>query len=231
MTPNSRPERHCHTLFPVFMLLMLSASPLAAGKLFKWTDDQGRVRYGDKIPAQYAKQRQETLNEQGIVVDTKPAAKTPQQRAEEARLAKIAAEKKRRRDEAAAYDRVLLDTFTAESDMIKVRDDKIEAVEATVRLTRARTEKTRQRLRELTQRAANLERAGRAIPDPLRKEINDARDQIEYNDNYVKNRLKDQARIRAKFEADLKRFRELKQIEKKQQQALNRESAYPPLHP
>lgn len=211
------------TILPLLAASTLLASPAQAGKLLKWVDDQGQTRYGDRIPPQYAKQQQQTLNDQGIVVKTRAAAKTPEQLAREKRLAEIAAEEKRKRDEAAAYDRVLLDTFTTEDDMIMTRDGKIEAIEAAIRLTRARTEKTRQRLLTLTQRAANMERSGRAIPEPLHKEILDARAQIEYNNNYIKNRLKEQHSVRSKFEADLKRFRELKTAQAASEASVSRE--------
>lgn len=205
--------------------------PVQGGKLFKWVDEHGQIRYGDRVPPQFAKQKQDTLNDQGIVVNTRAAAKTREQLAEEQRLAAIAAEKKRIRDAAAAYDRVLLDTYTTEDDIIMTRNGKIDAIEAAIRLTRARTEKTKQRLLGLTQRAASMERMGRPVPDPLRKEINDARAQIGYNKTYIANREEEQQTVRKKFEADLTRFRELKSAETGNKQIVSHESVYRPPHP
>ena len=69
--------------------LWLPVSPLQAGKLYKWVDETGQVRYGDHIPAKYAKKSNETLNTQGVVVDSKAALKSAEQRAEEQRLAEM----------------------------------------------------------------------------------------------------------------------------------------------
>ncbi len=97
-------------------LLGLAALPTHAGKLFKWVDDTGQIRYGDRIPPQYAKKKNETLSNQGIVVKTRAAAKTPEQLAEEARQAAQKAEQERIRIEAARKDSILLDTFTNEDE-------------------------------------------------------------------------------------------------------------------
>lgn len=207
----------CFTRWPILMLiaatLCLPLSTAQAGKLYKWVDENGRVRYGDRIPPQYAKQQKQTLNDQGIVVETKAAAKTRAQLAEEARLAKIKAEEEKKRREQAHKDRILLDTFTNEDEMIMTRDGKIEAIEAIIRITTGRIEKTKKRLSDLNQRAANLERTGKPVPDDLKQQISDTHAQIQQNQDYIKNRKLEQHTIREKFAADIKRFRELKTAE------------------
>jgi hypothetical protein len=194
-------------------LLCLPAVSVQAGKLYKWVDDNGQVRYGDRIPPQYAKKSNKTLNSQGVVVDQKAAAKTREQVAEEERLKKVKAEEERIQREKAYQDRILLDTFTNEDEMIMTRNGKIDAIEAVIRVTHGRSEKLKQRLSELRSRAANLERSGSPIPKQLNAQITEARHQIIENNEYIENRKTEQQRIREKFEADIKRFRELKMAE------------------
>jgi hypothetical protein len=198
-------------------LLWLPAVGAQAGKLYKWVDENGQIRYGDRIPPQYAKKSNQTLNQQGIVVDRKAAAKTPEQIAEEERLKKIQAEKDRLQREKAYKDRVLLDTFTNEDEMILTRDGKIQAIEAVIRITHGRIEKLKQRLANLQQRAANRERAGKPVPDKLKSDIVEFRHQITQNQKYIINRKAEQQKILEKFEADIKRFRELKMADADQQ--------------
>ncbi len=104
--------RNLYTKLVLGALIAASAAGAHAGKLYKWVDENGRVRYGDSIPPQYADKSNQTLNDQGVVVDRKPAAKTPEQLAEEARLKAAAEEAERIRREKAYQDRILLDTFT-----------------------------------------------------------------------------------------------------------------------
>lgn len=209
-------HRVCSKLISLSLLatvLMAPPVPALAGKLYKWVDENGQVRYGDRIPPRYAKQRQETLNERGIVVETRAAAKTAEQLAEEQRQARLAAEEKRRRDEQAAKDRILLDTFTNEDEMIMTRDGKIEAVEAVIRVTHGRIDNLRQRLAQETTQAANIERAGKPVPETIRRQIAESRKQIRQNLAYIERKKAEQQDIRRKFEADIQRFRELKQAQ------------------
>lgn len=197
----------------VLTLCTLITLPMAgahAAKLYKWVDDTGQIRYGDSIPPQFAKKSNETLNNQGIVVNHKAAAKTREQIAEEERAKVAATEAERVRQEIAHQDRILLDTFTNEDEMIMTRDGKIEAIEAVIRVTNGRTEKLKQHLAELKQAAANTERAGKPVPKNLNAEIEESRQQIEQNHRYIENRQAEQRNIRQKFEGDIKRFRDLK---------------------
>jgi len=190
-----------------------------AGKLYKWVDENGQIRYGDRIPPQYARKSNETLNQQGITVERKEAAKTPEQiaaaqRLEEAREAAERVQQKKDRK-----DRILLDTFTNEDEMVLTRDGKIEAIEAIIRVTNGRTEKLKLRLSELKTRAANIERSGKPVSDKLNAEISETRQQIAQNFTYVKSRNSDQQLIREQYEVDIARFRELQAEKFKLEQA------------
>lgn len=208
--PSRRDRRKGRLMVAVGAALLLSTPGVHAGKLYKWVDEHGQVRYGDRVPPEYAKKRNETLNSQGIVVETRAAQKTAEQLAEEQRLAALRAAKEHRQREQAHKDRILLDTFTNEDEMILTRDGKLEAIEAIIRVTTGRIEKIRQKLSDLTKRAANLERAGRPVPAELGQQISESRDQIRQNLDYIENRKQEQRAIREKFELDIKRFRELK---------------------
>lgn len=199
----------------VATLLWLPVHAVDAGKLYKWVDENGRTRYGDKIPPQYAKQRAETLSTRGIVLQVKPAAKTPQQLAEEKREEQLRIEEDSRKREQAVKNRILLDTFTNEDEMIMTRDGKIEAIEAVIRVTTGRIEKTRIRLTSLKQRAANMERAGKPVPVAMGTQITEARSQMQHNLTYIEKRKREQQVIRDKFETDIQHFRKLKADQEK----------------
>ena len=190
-----------------------------AGKLYKWVDENGQIRYGDRIPPQYARKSNETLNQQGITVDRKEAAKTPEQIAAAQRLEEARQAAERVQQEKDRKDRILLDTFTNEDEMVLTRDGKIEAIEAIIRVTNGRTEKLKLRLSELKTRAANIERSGKPVSEKLNAEISETRQQIAQNFSYVKSRNSDQQLIREQFEVDIARFRELQAEKFKLEQA------------
>ncbi len=202
-----KPLKPCLALALASVLMLPNVQ---AGKLYKWVDETGQIRYGDRIPPQYARKRNETLNTQGIVVEHKDAAKTPEQIVAEERQEQVRKAAERVQQKQARKDSILLDTFTNEDEMILTRDGKIEAIEAVIRITQSRTEKLKQRLSTLKSRAANIERAGKPVPGKLNAEINDTRQQIAQNFTYVKRREGDQKLIGEQYEVDIARFRELK---------------------
>ena len=41
-----------------------------AGALYKWIDEDGQVRYSDRLPADRARKKHQQLNTQGVVLST-----------------------------------------------------------------------------------------------------------------------------------------------------------------
>jgi hypothetical protein len=204
---------------------LLLATTLGAGlpgdayaEMYKWTDAQGNVHYGDRIPPEYAEQEQKRLNEQGITVEVRERAKTPEELAEEQRLARIQEEKDERHRQELTRDRILLDTFGNEDEIIMTRNGKVNAIAAIIRVTEGRIENLRGRLAELTTRAANLERSGKPVSEELHQDILTIRQQIEDNQDYIAQKQQEQQETSAKYEADIERFRELMRLQEEERQ-------------
>ena len=79
-------------LFTICLLLLLGTAAAATEekKLYKWTDADGNVYYGDSIPAEYAERPKTVLNDQGVAVDELEGKKTEEQLAQEAKEREIA---------------------------------------------------------------------------------------------------------------------------------------------
>ena len=50
------------------LALFGASSPVAAASLYKWTDEDGQIRYSDRLPADQLKKKHQQLNSQGIVL-------------------------------------------------------------------------------------------------------------------------------------------------------------------
>ena len=135
--------------------------------------------------------------------------------AEERRLEEIRREEERKAARQRAHDRMLLSTFTTEDDMIMTRDGKIAAIDSVIRITRGRIDKLEQEIEQDTRRAANLERAGRAVPKDLDERIAGNRERIQRYENFIESKQAEQEAIRRQFEADIRRFRELRAMQDK----------------
>lgn len=193
------------------LVALAAAQPLPtqAGKLYRWVDEQGQVHYSDKVPAEAAGQKRDVLSKQGVTQETVEAAKTPEQLAEEERQTKLKEEEKRRAEEQAARDRILLQTYTTEDDIIIVRDGKIAALEAYINVADGRIGKLTQQLTALRKQA---EQAGANAPNAakVQQDIANTEKQIRENRDFVSAKRREQDEIRAQYDQDLRRFREIK---------------------
>lgn len=113
-------------------------SPAAAaaegGKIVCWTDEHGKRACGDHVPPQYANKERKVYDQRGIVVETQERQKTPEEIAAEKRQEQQRAEEEKQRKEQAAYDRYLLQTFNAVSDLEKARDERLAMIDGRIGL-------------------------------------------------------------------------------------------------
>ncbi|MEE9157189.1 MAG: hypothetical protein V3U60_02220 [Gammaproteobacteria bacterium] len=188
----------------------LSPSPPAHARIKCWTNKDDIRECGNVVPPEYSQKGHEELSDQGIVVDRKERAKTPEELEEERRLAAIQAEEDRKARKKEIADRVLLDTFASEDDLVLARDGKLAAIEQTIHVTESRIKKLQKSLNEIMSMAAEMERRGKPPADGTQNEIDAVRTQIAENRAYIKTLRKEQDAVRDAFESDLTRFKELK---------------------
>lgn len=188
---------------------IVTATPATAERTFRWVDEEGNVHYGDRVPPRYSIHERRLLNEQGRTVKIYEAPKTPEQKAEEKRLADIEAEKKRQREAQARYDRTLMATYASEKDIAVARDDKIDSIGALIKLTESRIGSLEARLVELTADAAEFERSGKPLPGALQRQIKGTREQITQNQEFIAAKNMEKRSIHGQFDAYIRRFREL----------------------
>ena len=201
-------------LGPLVCLLSLLLWPAAsmAGSIKCWTNKEGVRECGAVVPPEYSQQRVEVMNERGIVVDVKEAAKTKEQLAEEARLAKLKQEELRRQEEARLRDTILLQSYTTERDLKISYDGKIAVNRDIIDITNTGTRTLNKNLENTRTKAANYERAGEKPPESVLEEINSLKRQIKDNDEFIARKQKEIKVLKQQYEDDLKRFRELKGI-------------------
>lgn len=197
----------------IFLVGLLITAPHAlAGTIKCWTNKDGVRECGYSVPPEYSQQRIEIMNERGIQIGVKEAAKTKEQLEEDARLAKLKQEELKRQEDALLRDTILLNTFTTERDLKISYDDKIEAVKGVIDITDTGTRTLQQKLQAVQKKAANYERAGETMPENILNQVNNLKRQIKDNEKYTADKQREIKALNLQYEADLKRFRELKGI-------------------
>jgi hypothetical protein len=204
-------------LLPALLLALLAGVAAAASdtkqKLYRWVDKNGQVHYGDSIPPEYAEQDRDVLNRHGVPVGREEGTVTPEEaraHAEAAKAAKAVQDQKNR-------DRTLLQTYQSVEEIEVLRDRRLELVDAqltiqeqslaTLRAKRAQLEKQASRFL-----ARSKEPDALPLPEGLALDIRRAASDIGTQEQNLVTKRQERETIRAKFGADIKRFKELRAI-------------------
>ena len=195
------------TLVAWYAVLTAFSLP-AEAKLYKWVDDKGETHYGETIPPEYADRDNVLLSDQGRVVK-----KNEKSSAEELRAKKESAAKKLAEDEAAIKqrrkDRTLLSTYTSENEIDLTRDRNLQQTEAVVNSVQLLLKSAQDSLMDYQQEAGQRARAGKSMPASLKADIAASEKKIAKLQQDLTKAQEKSATVRASYEADKVRFREL----------------------
>lgn len=196
-------------------LCLAAATQADAAKLYKWIDEDGNIRYSDRLPPTQAKKKHQQLNNQGVVVTTKEAARSDAEIAAEleARLKaeKEQAEQARLKEIQYKKDQVLLLTFSNEEELGLARDDRLEVLDSVIRLINNSIVSTQETLTQLEDTAEeHYTQHGKEVPGGLAQKIEHFTRKIESRNAQLQLKETEKAKINAQYEADLERYRLLK---------------------
>ena len=197
------------------VLLCAVSSTSTAGALYKWVDENGKVRYSDRMPPDQKKNKHQQINSQGMVLSTRDAAKSPEEIAIEAesknKLEELQREEKRVKAIQDKHDRVLLLTFSSEEELEHARESRMQVMDSFILLIESSIESTQGKLDGLTSRAQEAYISkGKEVPGGLAQKIEHFERKIESRDSQLRLNKMEKEKIRQTYETDLERFRLLR---------------------
>jgi Domain of unknown function (DUF4124) len=203
-------------IFLPALLLALVAGTAAAEdkqKLYRWVDKQGQVHYGDSVPAEYAEQDRDVLNKQGVKVGREEGTITPEEAAAKAAEDKAVREEQKRK----LRDRVLLQTYQSVQELEILRDTRLDLVDAQLTIQEQSLSNLRAQRAKFERNAAryapaNTDPGAQPIPDELANDMARAASDIQTQETNLVRRREERENIRQTFEADIKRYQELRAI-------------------
>jgi hypothetical protein len=177
------------------------------GIAYRWTDEQGVVHYGDRIPPQYAQKERAVLNSQGVEVRRLDAQKTPEQAAAEARTQQGALRQKQ-------HDAFLSTNYTSVKDIEALRDVRLDQLRGQKSAAEQYVESLYSRLSALQARAKvfkpySARPDARRMPDNLAEDLVHTLNELRTQNNVVSVKNEEETALKAQFQADIDRFREL----------------------
>ena len=206
--------------------VLITSSFCVQAKMYKWVDENGQMHFGDKIPTEYIAKEHDELNEQGVVIKHKDAAKTPKQKAEARRLEserkKAALEEKRKKQR----DRVLLDTYTTERDLIVARDSRLDAVDSQIQLAVSIIKDSNNKIESMEKQVAQIKTSNREVPPDLYNRIDNEKQQVSVQSKVMGNHKKRRDEISIQFNDYVERFKVLKAEQKSRREKLASERGF-----
>jgi len=205
-------------LLTAMMLALLAGGAAAQSdkpqkKLYRWVDRNGQVHYGDSVPAEYAEQDRDVLNKQGVRVGREEGTITPEEAAAKAAEDKAARDEQKRK----LRDRVLLQTYQSVKELEILRDHRLELVDAQLTIQEQSLSNLRAQRVKIERIAAryapaSAEPGAQPLPVEMATDLERSANDIATQESNLLRRRQERENIRLTFEADIRRYQELRAI-------------------
>ncbi|MBK1671923.1 hypothetical protein CKO35_01155 [Ectothiorhodospira shaposhnikovii] len=192
----------------------------ASGQVYRWVDESGQTHMSDSPPPNTTRYDREVLDHRGLVIRRLERARTPEElAAEQAERERLEAlEQERAAQE--RTDRILLQSFGSERELLHARDDRLALIDANMNITRDKLASLRAQLEQIRRRIADLEASDRPVQDGLREQAKSLKRQILAQEAYLEDREQERDAVLGQFTQYLERFRELRRQQLEQRQSL-----------
>jgi len=174
-------------------------------RMYKCVDNAGKVYYSDKLNPDCGQGTE--LNRQGVIMKKKeivrPAQNGQPVKADVVAMAKTAREQERR-------DRALMATYTTEDEIDAARDRSLALPAQATKAMENKLDKVNLQLAELKKQADTLATQKKPLPSHLLEDVSGSQKEIAGLEADLAQRKVQSDSIRARYDADKLRFRELK---------------------
>ena len=203
---NTAARRHRRLSVSLWFALVLAIVPIAAQAaeqvFYRYVNDKGVKVLHHSIPPKYAQRGYEVVSLSGRVIKVVPPALTDEQKG---RL-----EERRRTAEALAkWDKQLRRRYSSVTDIEAAKQRKLSDLDANISILRGNINNLTKQMQEQQSKAADIERAGRDIPESLLGVIGDLQIEVTDTEEQVQLRLQEREAVADKFDRDKERFREI----------------------
>ena len=188
------------------LALLLIGITLAQAGMYRWVDSNGRVQYGDTLPATYQKSGAVELNKQGQVI--KRTASSTERAANAATMAEQA-KLKRAADEQTRLDRALTSTYTTEAEIDLSRDRALAHHKLVIQGAEIRAKVVEVNLKELQSKVGKFTGAKKPVPNNLQMQLAQSqKESLDLKQTMLQNQ-EAMVKVREKYETDKQRFKVL----------------------
>ena len=199
-----RTMRHSHGA--LWAVALLAFAGVASAATYKWTDENGKVHYSDKAPAD-APAGATVLDKQARPVkkiEAPPSADELKVKAEQEQRARTDA---REREEQARKDRALLQSYTSENEIDLAKSRAVSTLQAQIAAAQKFNETLSRQQKSLAARKQTYE--GKPIPVELERESVSVDAEISRQNILIRQRQEELAMVTQKYDTIKQRWREI----------------------
>jgi hypothetical protein len=188
-------------------VLILAATALAADT-YRWKDKDGNTHYGEAVPAEYADQPYDVINDAGLVIDRVEDTSVPLEvRQEQEAVKKERAPLISPEERARQYDRLLVIQYRSEEEITQALAFELAQFEYDHSIIEQSLGSTAKAIREQIAQAADQQRAGQAITDKQQQAIDKLYARLASDAENTQSLHRREEQIRERFSEVLERYR------------------------
>jgi hypothetical protein len=184
-----------------FLLVTFTNATFAGQPIFRYKNDAGVKVTTYVLPPEMAGKGYEIINSKGDVLETVKPAPTPEEM--QAFISSIEQKK---------YDKTLLLKYGSLAELMTAQKRKSAELDAKMSVLKSSYNNIKNQIDLEQQKAANYERQGQPVPETSLKTLEDLYAQYEQMEGSLREREKEMATERVRYEYELNRYKELKNL-------------------
>jgi len=184
--------------------IFLLASSVSADT-YRWKDKDGKTHYGAVVPAEYADQPYDVLNNAGMVIDHVEDTREPL----EVRAERIVKEREpliSDYERQLQSDRLLVIQYRSEEAILKALELELAQLGYDSKIIHQSFDSTKVAIKDQVRVAADQQRSGKPIIEKQQQQIDKLYRRLDRDQKRIATLDSREARIRARFQSDLDRY-------------------------
>jgi len=159
-------------LGPVLLLTAgLALAPAVMAEMYRFKDDQGQTVLSNTLPREARSKGYEILNNSGRVIEKVPPPPTKEEIAERKRQKELERKRREQKKRQEKVDKRLLRQYSSPDDATRALHRKLRERFSAIKLKLGNINSLNSQIADERNRAANMERSGKEVPDSLRKKM------------------------------------------------------------
>lgn len=182
--------------------LVCASLSQAENRYYRYKNKDGVTVINSAIPPEYVQFGYEVVTVAGDVLEVVAPAPTKEE-------LERTAKQREREAELAQWDEYLLKRYSSAKEIEKAKERKIADFQGSLSILKGNANNIKTQIETVQARAANIERAGRPVPESILNNLSALESELTETERLVELRLEDQHELEEKFDLDIARFKEI----------------------